>query len=337
LASSRKSLVSVGGPERICAWFLKAPEKVGKARRRYFQLNKREILYFEDETKATKKGTIELLPTTAATAEGRELHIRNPQRTFLLTADDAAVCMQWQVAIMSRVLDREEVLATEAMKGWLTKAADGFGQARRRYFVCEGSSVKYYDNEDLSVAKLKGQFQITQLTRITLNHETIQVDCPTRTWLLTADDTTSAARWASALLDAQAHAQENPDEPPSDGEDEAEGDRFVYPGQGVWMLKEGAKLSGALRGPQLRYFTPLIGNDLSEMKFAYFKRMVDGTPLDLRGYIPIRPNTLLEAADDVLTIVRVCVRRYIHTYIHIYIYMCVCVCVCCCCCCWRGV
>lgn len=303
---SRLSVASVGlGEERLCAWFLKAPEKVGTARRRYFQLHKREIVYFESESKGkgvNKKGAIEITPVTRAVAEGRELQIHNTGRTYLLTAEDAAQTVQWQFAIGARVADMSEKLANAAMTGWLVKAADGVGQARRRYFVCEGSSVKYYDGENVGAAKLKGQFQVNSFSRVELVQQTIRVENPTRTWLLTADDATQAARWASALLEAQTHAETAGDEPGSSGDEQDSEDKFIYPGRGVWMFKDGARFTGALRGPQRRFFTVLYGSDPTTVKFAYFRRVLDGQPLDLRGFVPIRAATTIAAADGSLTI-----------------------------------
>lgn len=75
--------------------------KVGKDRRRFFELHARDIKYFEhcENGKGVGlKGTIYLFPTTTVMHSGIELVITNPDRKWELLAEDARVCFGWVCA-----------------------------------------------------------------------------------------------------------------------------------------------------------------------------------------------------------------------------------------------
>ena len=303
------------------AWFLKQAERVGSARRRFFEMHGQEIVYYEKEQNGRgigkKKGDIQLTAGMKVVAEGRELQLISPTRTWVLEADDAATSMQWQAAISTELKRLNKAVQNTPLSGWLVKAADGIGHARRRFFVVEGTWVKYYDSENVAEASLKGRFEITALTHIDQKEREILVINPGRTWSLTADDTIAAARWASILGDLQASVEGlggpiagNSDRDSSEAnEDDVKDastalDRFVMPGRGVWMWKDGVGVVSNLRGPRRRYFTLMYGSDVRMMKFVYFSKVLDQRPLNVKGYIPITRKTAVEATNGLLVVVR---------------------------------
>ena len=298
---------------QLSDWFVKAAEKVGSPRRRYFVINGNLIDYFEKERNGqgiNKKGSIELSSGTLVSAEGRELQIRTPSRVYILNADTAAISIDWKNALLSVIARLASTLQASPLAGWLVKAPDGVGQPRRRYFVCDGAWVNYYDAEDMATAKMKGKIKISALTHVVADGNEVRVVNPERTWVLTAEDVISAARWASILQDIQAGEEGLKGRKASkvDGDSDPNGDepgedRFVMPGRGVWLWKDGTGLGSALRGARRRYFTLLYGSDVNTMKFAYFTDFVDQHPVGMRGFVPITRTSVIADSEDTLTIV----------------------------------
>jgi hypothetical protein len=291
----------------LTGWFTKEAEKVGAARRRFFELRGAVVTYFERERDGkgvNKKGTIDITIGSNASGEGRDLLIQTPARTYVLKAEDAEVAKKWRRALVELIAKISATVDKTPISGWLLKEAEGVGRARRRFFVCEGAFVKYYDGENLAVALLKGRIKIGATSFISNEETRIKITNPEREWQLTAPDSITAARWVAELGDIRSSREgvAGPDDA-SDGDDEPPDDRFLMPGRGVWLLKDGAGLGGALRGPQRRFFALLYGSDPHMVKFAYFRGVESGQPRGLRGFVPIMPESAIEEAEGGIIIV----------------------------------
>lgn len=75
------------------AWFTKkAPSKLASSKRRWFELNKNEMRYYAkvDDIKGAsdQKGSIGIFNATTARAKHHMLYVKNPDREWVLIADD---------------------------------------------------------------------------------------------------------------------------------------------------------------------------------------------------------------------------------------------------------
>eukprot|EP00041_Stephanoeca_diplocostata_P010953 m.175410 g.175410 ORF g.175410 m.175410 type:complete len:155 (+) comp18351_c0_seq6:164-628(+) len=123
-----------GGEPVLGGWFLKAPEKRGKAQRRYFELFflplSAEIRYYSDiefnqESRVTRgkvqdqKGAIPIYHGSVILFNSEEpiLAVCNPTRTWKLTADSIEIAGEWGKTLRKVVADNRAVDAGEEDPG----------------------------------------------------------------------------------------------------------------------------------------------------------------------------------------------------------------------------
>eukprot|EP00729_Bicosta_minor_P004716 gene4716-3961_t len=84
-----------GGP--LSSWFIKAADKVGKGRKRWFVLDAEEkvITYFEDDSMKKKKGIIELDEASKIEATDINILITTPARLWTISALEVGVTIKW--------------------------------------------------------------------------------------------------------------------------------------------------------------------------------------------------------------------------------------------------
>ena len=72
--------------------------------------------------------------------------------------------------------------------GWLTKHADGLGKSRKRFFVLEGATISYYEDEAGKHvgSGLKGAVNLEADTSVTVDGKDFRIVQSSRTWRLTA-------------------------------------------------------------------------------------------------------------------------------------------------------
>ena len=106
------------------AWFTKAPEKRGKAQRRWFEFYflplSAELRYYEEvdfdaeqrvTNGKTQKGAIPILPGSLILfrSDLPELAVHNPNRTWRLHAEDSATAAEWGQLLRRVVNDAKAV------------------------------------------------------------------------------------------------------------------------------------------------------------------------------------------------------------------------------------
>eukprot|EP00039_Didymoeca_costata_P011470 m.161016 g.161016 ORF g.161016 m.161016 type:complete len:1133 (-) comp15183_c0_seq1:8034-11432(-) len=100
---------SLGMPVKLGQWFLKQPEKRGRARRRYFCFpgDGGAIVYFKNDvdvgTESRAHGKIPITKDSQVGFAGDRLTITNPDREWVLKADLVEVALQWHGAIADHI------------------------------------------------------------------------------------------------------------------------------------------------------------------------------------------------------------------------------------------
>lgn len=80
--------------------------------------------------------------------------------------------------------------STAVCCGWLLKHADGLGKSRKRYFLLQGTTMSYYENEvhECVETGFKGAIQLDAACTVDGRGKDFQIIQKSRTWRFTADD-----------------------------------------------------------------------------------------------------------------------------------------------------
>jgi hypothetical protein len=94
----------VSHPEDVVLenWFIKKGNtRMGRSHKRWCALNSNEVRYYVTQSMEVLKGSIAVRGDTSSYSCGCMLHIRNPDRTWELSAADTATCEKWRKTIVA--------------------------------------------------------------------------------------------------------------------------------------------------------------------------------------------------------------------------------------------
>ena len=187
-------------------------------------------------------------------------------------------------------MDGDESLGDVVIEGWLVKAPEKVGKARRRYFVVRGNEVSYYAaHKNGQPADKKGSFLIYPNSEIILNVKTLMIEDEDRLWKLEGDDSLGVSKWYKALTairDRLIVDQPN-----------TELDVEVLPGKGIWL-----GLNNAREGSR-KYFTLLMGSRSKQLKWTYFADVVNGKGVGKQGFVEVAKATVMLLTENVIQLV----------------------------------
>lgn len=99
--------------------------------------------------------------------------------------------------------DHEDTSSIAAIehRGWLLKAPEKRGKARRRFFVLKGADFRYFVEEGSNNTGVgeKGQISLSAQTQVQLHGSEIMITTEKRRWQLRGDDAGDARQWTNAL------------------------------------------------------------------------------------------------------------------------------------------
>eukprot|EP00047_Mylnosiga_fluctuans_P019018 m.77744 g.77744 ORF g.77744 m.77744 type:complete len:1563 (+) comp7929_c0_seq1:66-4754(+) len=362
-AEANEVAVPTSGPAKG-VWLSKKGEGLGvltAERRRYFTLlfgadtNTLKFTYFEDVRNGVPVGRKGFVPVSAASriaAAGTHITVDNPGRVWQLTAASAEEAAHW-AKVLADARDAslrakpalavptaaaaaddddeatqaagevEESISTHGV--WLTKAGEGLGRDRRRWFILQRGlasralRLTYFANVRNNVGvDRKGCIDIDGASSVGSEGCLITINNPGRLWKLTADTPAEAdalaalmrraleearvahdkmsAKPAMMLLDGGEQMETEVDDPVL-----TELEKEVFEGAGAWFVKKGEGV-GALTGGKRRYFVLRYGQSTGMLRLNYYSECVDGTPRDKKGYIPISHVSTFTAQGKTLLI-----------------------------------
>ena len=223
------------------AWFVKKAERVGRSRRRFFELHGCQLRYFEAEDDGrgvVHCGEAELTRESQITADGVQLTIANTDRQWTLLADSPAIADEWCRLLQARkplplpAPSTASVSAPAAPSpvatpdpgspaapatssaavgvkaapatAWFVKKAEGRGRDQRRFFELHGTELRYFESESGGRGSgQKGSVDILPASEVLTSGRDLFIGNPDRTWQLTADTEALAIVWHDRLETAR--------------------------------------------------------------------------------------------------------------------------------------
>eukprot|EP00041_Stephanoeca_diplocostata_P038989 m.1577547 g.1577547 ORF g.1577547 m.1577547 type:complete len:2794 (+) comp25311_c0_seq11:414-8795(+) len=154
--------IDVDRPHLPGAWFVKkADGKIGKDRRRWFELCHNELRYFAGETKGrgtNRKGSITIAHFTKIIFSSKELVITNPARTYELTGESIEDVAAWGIALRKLVrllgpefkasntdtVEQDTDVDGNALCDWFEIEDENSGHLSKRYVILMGSELRIH-------------------------------------------------------------------------------------------------------------------------------------------------------------------------------------------------
>ncbi len=216
----------------------------------------------EDGVPDNKKGFIPVHTRSEITAQDKHIVIRNPDRTWPVTASTYEEAEYW-ATLLRKAVKEQNMAAAEKMPllayhAKMTAAGESPAAISAKLGEVYGADV---------LSSYTGVLQ-------------------------------RASAAASNMARGAADGADESEAGPGNDEDDIED---VLKGRGVWLAKKGEGL-GVLTGDKKRYFLLVRGAFTKTLHWNYYVDVADGVPSNKKGSVPVLPTSLISAKGKVIVI-----------------------------------